>query len=77
MVPELTLSNFPCHIWLGIKAMAAIAALYALAAPSPWAGFDRNAMAHLAAKKTIEYDPVVTGSVPKAGQRAGKKPIKV
>ncbi|MCJ2132441.1 hypothetical protein [Methylobacterium sp. E-045] len=77
MLPELTLSALPRHLWLGIKVMASIAGLYALAAPSPWAGFDRSGMAHLAAKKTIDYDPVVTGSVPKIVPRQVKKAVKV
>ncbi|WP_156467821.1 MULTISPECIES: hypothetical protein [unclassified Methylobacterium] len=77
MLPELTLSALPRHLWLGIKVMASIAGLYTLAAPSPWAGFDRNAMAHLAAKKTIDYDPVITGSVPNIAPRPLKKPVKV
>ncbi|MBO1021633.1 hypothetical protein IPV08_16865 [Methylobacterium sp. SD274] len=77
MFPELTLSALPRHLWLGVKITASIAGLYTLAAPSPWAGFDRDAMAHLAAKKTIDYDPVIAGSVPKVEPRPLKKPVKV
>lgn len=77
MLPELTLSALPRHIWFGMKSMAAIAALYTLAAPSPWAGFDREGMAQLASKKTIDFDPIMTGSVPKSTPKVVKKTIKV
>ncbi|MCJ2074069.1 hypothetical protein MKK68_00120 [Methylobacterium sp. E-016] len=73
MSPEMTLSNLPRHVWTGVKAMAAVSALFFLAAPNPQANLDKGGLAKLAAKKAIDFDPIYTGSVP---TRPAKKNVK-
>jgi len=64
MSPKMSMHTFALRAWTGVKAMAVITGLLLFAIPSAQAMLDPGRKAGQIAKKVIDWDPIVTGSVP-------------
>jgi hypothetical protein len=75
VIPELSLSTVPRHLWTGAKAAMAVAVLVVAADRSLDPSLDHQAMARLSVGKPPMFDPVTTGSVmPRGRPGNGRKP---